>query len=75
MDNRLVFWRSDIQAVIMAALETGRLLAGRGDASSEYVGGYLAALRLVAVGFGFQVAQSGPEVLSVGVPLVETHVR
>ena len=63
--DRLIFARDDVRAVIMAALETGRLLAGQGDASSEFVGGYLSALRLVAVGFGFQVPQPGPEVLTI----------
>lgn len=72
--DRLIFHRDDVRSVIMAAFEAGRQQAHEG-ANYEYTRGYLAALRLVACGFGFQVAEPASDVLRVGAALVETHVR
>ena len=72
--QRLRWDIDDVQAVLVAAFESGRQQAHEG-ANHEYARGYLAALRVVCCGFGFQVAEPGPEVLSVDRALVSTHVR
>ena len=54
--DRLIYHREDVRAVIVAAFESGRQQAHEG-ANREYTRGYLCALRVVACGFGFQVAE------------------
>ena len=67
--DRLIFHREDVQAVLVAAFESGRQQAHEG-ANREYTRGYLCALRLVACGFGFQVAEPADTVPA----LLCTHV-
>ena len=67
--DRLIYHREDVRAVIVAAFESGRQQAHEG-ANHEYTRGYLCALRLVACGFGFQVAEPADTVTA----LLCTHV-
>ena len=50
---RLIFHREDVERVLSSAVESGRLLAGQGGSSYDFLRGYAAALRLVSTGFGF----------------------
>ena len=68
--QRLRWDIDDVQAVLVAAFESGRQQAHEG-ANHEYTRGYLAALRVVACGFGFQVAEPADTVTA----LLCTHDR
>ena len=75
--DRLIYHREDVRAVIVAAFESGRQQAHEG-AGYEYTRGYAAALRVVALGFGFQVADAGSDCPAGGTidrALVCTHDR
>ena len=62
MNNvRLIFQREDVERVLSSAVESGRLLAGQGGGSYDFLRGYVAALRLVSTGFGFQLSASETE--------------
>ena len=74
--QRLRWDIDDARAVLMAASEAARQQAYQG-ASADYLAGYLCALRLVACGFGFQVADAGSDCPAGGTidrALVCTHV-
>jgi len=67
--DRLIYHRDDVRAVLAVAFELGRQQVHEG-ANYEYARGYLAALRVVALGFGFQVAEPADTVPA----LLCTHV-